>query len=311
MKKSPPLRAIQAFEAFGRLGSVTGAADELGVSPGAISQQIRKAEEALGVLLLERRGRTVTMTSWGRMYHTAVSAGFDRIRDASDLLDRARSESTLTVSCLPSLASKWLAPQLFDWQAHHAGATLRLIGAEPEARFGEDQIDFRISYGAKIRDYDHYAELFTDWVVPACSPTLLERLPLRTPADILERPLLGIEWARDHRSPPTWAEWASSIGQKYRRNAGEVAFSLSSAAIDAAISGRGFVLAQLSMAAEDIAARRLVVPFDLPLRLPDPYFLAWDRSALQKLNGAELRAWIVLVANRQDARYAHLHQRQR
>lgn len=311
MKKSPPLRAIQAFEAFGRLGSVTGAADELGVSPGAISQQIRKAEEALGVLLLERRGRTVTMTSWGRMYHAAVSAGFDRIRDASDLLDRARSESTLTVSCLPSLASKWLAPQLFDWQAHHAGATLRLIGAEPEARFGEDQIDFRISYGAKIRDYDHYAELFTDWVVPACSPTLLERLPLRTPADILERPLLGIEWARDHRSPPTWAEWASSIGQKYRRNAGEVAFSLSSAAIDAAISGRGFVLAQLSMAAEDIAARRLVVPFDLPLRLPDPYFLAWDRSALQKLNGAELRAWIVLVANRQDARYAHLHQRQR
>ncbi|MGF7007575.1 LysR substrate-binding domain-containing protein [Aminobacter sp. BE322] len=311
MKKSPPLRAIQAFEAFGRLGSVTGAADELGVSPGAISQQIRKAEEALGVLLLERRGRTVTMTSWGRMYHTAVSAGFDRIRDASDLLDRARSESTLTVSCLPSLASKWLAPQLFDWQAHHAGATLRLIGAEPEARFGEDQIDFRISYGAKIRDYDHYAELFTDWVVPACSPALLERLPLRTPADILERPLLGIEWARDHRSPPTWAEWASSIGQKYRRNAGEVAFSLSSAAIDAAISGRGFVLAQLSMAAEDIAARRLVVPFDLPLRLPDPYFLAWDRSALQKPNGAELRAWIVRVANRQDARYAHLHQRQR
>lgn len=311
MKKSPPLRAIQAFEAFGRLGSVTGAADELGVSPGAISQQIRKAEEALGVLLLERRGRTVTMTSWGRMYHTAVSAGFDRIRDASDLLDRARSESTLTVSCLPSLASKWLAPQLFDWQAHHAGATLRLIGAEPEARFGEDQIDFRISYGAKIRGYDHYAELFTDWVVPACSPALLERLPLRTPADILERPLLGIEWARDHRSPPTWAEWASSIGQKYRRNAGEVAFSLSSAAIDAAISGRGFVLAQLSMAAEDIAARRLVVPFDLPLRLPDPYFLAWDRSALQKPNGAELRAWIVRVANRQDARYAHLHQRQR
>lgn len=311
MKKSPPLRAIQAFEAFGRLGSVTGAADELGVSPGAISQQIRKAEEALGILLLERRGRTVTMTSWGRMYHAAVSAGFDRIRDAADLLERTRLESTLTVSCLPSLASKWLAPQLFDWQAHHVGATLRLIGAEPEARFGEDQVDFRISYGAKIRDYDHYAELFTDWVVPACSPALLERQPLRTPADILERPLLGIEWARDHRSPPTWAEWASSIGQKYRRNAGEVAFSLSSAAIDAAISGRGFVLAQLSMAAEDIAAGRLVVPFDLPLRLPDPYFLAWDRSALQKPNGAELRAWIVLVANRQDARYAHLHQRQR
>ncbi|WP_312891356.1 LysR family transcriptional regulator [Mesorhizobium silamurunense] len=306
MKNPPPLRSIQAFEAFGRLGSVTGAAEELGVSPGAVSQQIRKAEEALGVQLLERRGRMVTLTSWGRLYHTAVSEGFDRIRGAGELLERARTETALTVSCLPSLASKWLAPQLFDWQAHHLGATVRLIGAEPEARFGEEQLDFRISYGAKKRDYDHYVELFTDWVVPACSPALLERLPLRKPVDILERPLLAIEWAREHRSPPTWSEWAASIGAKYRRTSGEVAFSLSSAAIDAAINGRGFVLAQLSMAGDDISSGRLVVPFNLPLRLPDPYFLAWDRSALQKPHGAELRAWIVSIANRQEAQYSGL-----
>lgn len=303
MKTSPPLRAIQAFEAFGRLGTVTAAADELGVSPGAVSQQIRKAEEALGVSLLERRGRTVTLTSWGRKYHAAVSEGFDRIREAGNILDRARSESALTVSCLPSIASKWLAPQLFDWQVGHVGASVRLIGAESEVRFGEDQVDFRISYGAKMREYDHYAALFTDWVVPACSPSLLQRHTLRRPADILECPLLGIEWSRDHRSPPTWAEWATTIGERYRRTAGEVAFSLSSAAIDAAINGRGFVLAQMSMAGDDIASGRLVVPFDKPLRLPDPYFLAWDRSALQKPHGAELRAWIVAVANRQDAKY--------
>ncbi|WP_315918322.1 LysR substrate-binding domain-containing protein [Mesorhizobium sp. SP-1A] len=309
--KSPPLRAIQAFEAFGRHGSVTGAATELGVSAGAVSQQIRKVEEALGLLLLERRGRTVTLTSWGRMYHAAVSAGFDRIREAGAQLDRARSEGALTISCLPSLASKWLAPQLFDWQVHNAGATVRLIGSEPEARFGEDQVDFRISYGTKIHEYDHYAELFTDWVVPACSPSLLERLPLRSPADILDRPLLGIEWARDHRSPPTWVDWAGSIGEKYRRTVGEVAFSLSSAAIDAAVNGRGFVLAQLSMAGDDIASGRLVVPFNLPLRLPDPYFLAWDRSALQKPHGGELRAWIISVANRQEAQYSELTNRLR
>ncbi|MGF7007865.1 LysR substrate-binding domain-containing protein [Aminobacter sp. BE322] len=300
MTKSPPLRAIQAFEAFGRIGSVTGAAEELGVSAGAVSQQIRKAEEALGAQLLERRGRTVALTSWGRMYHGAVSAGFDRIREAQEMLERARLESTLTISCLPSLASKWLAPQLFDWQAHHAGATVRLIGAEPEPRFGEDQVDFRLSYGTKARDYDHYAELFTDWVVPACSPTLFDRHPLRKPADILALPLLGIEWERDHRSPPTWAEWAASIGVKYSRTAGEVAFSQSSAAIDAAVNGRGYVLAQLSMAGEDIASGRLVVPFNLPMRLPDSYFLAWDRSALQKPLGQELRVWLVSLAKRQE-----------
>lgn len=304
--KSPPLRAIEAFEAFGRHGSVTAAATELGVSPGAVSQQIRKAEEALGVQLLERRGRTVTLTSWGRVYHTAISGIFDRIRNAGELLERARVESALTVSCLPSLASKWLAPQLFDWQAHHVGATVRLIGSEPEARFGDEQVDFRISYGTKSRDYDHYVELFTDWVVPACSPALLARHPLRRPADILERPLLAIEWASDHRSPPTWTEWATSIGWKYDKKSGEVAFSLSSAAIDAAVNGRGFVLAQFSMARDDIASGRLVVPFNLPLRLPAPYFLAWDRSALQKPFGPELRTWIITSANGQESHVREL-----
>lgn len=297
MSKTPSLRAIQAFEAFGRIRSVTGAAEELGVSAGAVSQQIRKAEEALGIPLLERRGRTVALTSWGRMYHAEVSGALARISKAQDMLERARSEGALTISCLPSLASKWLAPQLFDWQAHHAGATVRLIGAEAEPQFGEDQVDFRITYGAKNRDYDHYAELFTDWVVPACSPTLLALHPLRKAADILQRPLLGIEWARDHRSPPTWAEWAGRIGAEYRRTEGELAFSLSSAALDAAVNGRGYVLAQLSMAAEDIASGRLVVPFDLPMPLPDPYFLAWDRSALQKPFATELRAWIISTGN--------------
>ncbi|WP_040693259.1 LysR substrate-binding domain-containing protein [Pseudaminobacter salicylatoxidans] len=301
--KSPPLRAIQAFEAFGRLGSVTGAAEELGVSAGAVSQQIRKAEETLGVQLLERRGRVVTMTSWGRLYHSAISTGFSHIREAQELLERARTESALTISCLPSLASKWLAPQLFDWQARHVGATVRLIGAEEEVRFGEEPFDFRISYGVKNRDYDHFSELFTDWVVPACSPMLLERQPLRRPADILERPLLAIEWARDHRSPPTWAEWAASIGERHRKVAGDVAFSMSSAAIDAAVNGRGFVLAQLSMAGDDIASGRLVVPFNLPLKLPHPYFLAWDRSALQKPFGSELRTWMMSIAAQHGAKY--------
>ncbi|WP_395676218.1 LysR family transcriptional regulator [Inquilinus sp.] len=301
MNRLPPLRAIQAFEAFGRLGSVTGAAEELGVSAGAVSQQIRKAESVLGAPLLERRGRVVTLTSWGRLYHAAVSAGFDRIREAGDLLDRARSDSALTLSCLPSLAGKWLAPRLLDWQARHAGAIVRLIGAEAEVGFGEEQVDFRISYGAKARGYDHYAELFTDWVVPACAPDFLRRHPLKRPAEILGCPLLGIEWARDHRAPPGWAEWAAGIGEAYRPAAGEVAFSLSSAAIDAAINSRGFVLAQLSMAGEDIAAGRLVVPFDVPLRLPDPYFLAWDPSALRKTHGAQLRDWVVSVARQQGS----------
>lgn len=300
MKNALPLRAIQAFEAFGRCGSVTAAAEELGVSVGAVSQQIRKAEDALGLSLLERRGRSVALTSWGRTYHAAVSSGFEQLRDAQHIVERARSESALTISCLPSLASKWLAPQLLDWQIAHAGATVRLIGAEQEPRFDDDQVDFRISYGTKVHEFDHYTELFTDWVVPACAPGLLASHPVKRPSDILDFPLLGIEWARDHQSPPSWAEWARTIGASHRRTSGEVAFSLSSAAIDAAINGRGFVLAQLSMAAEDIASGRLIVPFNERVQLPAAYFLAWDRAALDKPFGPQLRAWIVSISKRLD-----------
>ncbi|MEI9431793.1 LysR substrate-binding domain-containing protein [Mesorhizobium sp. Cs1299R1N3] len=301
MKKPPPLRAIQAFEAFGRRGSVTAAANELGVSVGAVSQQIRKAEDALEARLLERRGRSVALTALGRVYHAAVSLGFDQIREAQDVIERARSADTLTISCLPSLASKWIGPQLLDWQIGHPGATVRLVGAETEPRLGAEQVDFRISYGDKYRDFNHYIELFTDWVVPACSPSLLAKHPVRKPADILDLPLLSIEWARDHRSPPSWAEWAASIGTLYRKASGEVAFSLSSAAIDAATNGRGIVLAQLSMAAEDIASGRLIIPFNQRLRLSQAYFLAWDRAALQKPFGPELRTWIVSISKRMRA----------
>ncbi|MFZ5678051.1 MAG: LysR substrate-binding domain-containing protein [Pseudomonadota bacterium] len=299
--KLPPLRAIHALEVFGRLGSVTKAAEELGVSAGAVSQQIRKAEDSLGMPLLERRGRSVALNSWGRLYHAAISRGFAEILGAQKALERARAESVLTISCLPSLASKWLAPQLVDWQTRHDRAVVRLIGAEDEPRFGTDPVDFRISYGGKAREFEHYADLFTDWVVPACAPALLRRHPVKAPADILKAPLLRIEWDHEHRSPPGWPEWAQAVGVAYTRKKGELAFSLSSAALDAAVNGRGFVLAQLSMAADDILSGRLVVPFNTRIRLPDPYFLAWERTALQKPLGAALRNWIIAAAKKQAA----------
>lgn len=301
VQKLLSMRAIQAFEAFGRLGSATAAAAELGVTVGAISQQLRKAEAEVGVRLVERKGKSIALTTRGRLYHDDVKAAFDTLRRAQAKLERARSETTLTISCLPSLASKWIGAQLFDWQSSHPAATVRLIGNDTEPRFGADDVDFRLSYGDLITRFDHRTELFTDWVVPACSASLLARLRPQTPADILDAPLLGIEWDRAQGLAPSWSDWAAHIGVPRRKAVGEVAFSMSSAAIDAAINGRGFVLAQLSMAAEDIAAGRLVVPFDIRLQLSQPYSLAWDPAALEKPFGTELRSWIQTISRRQKA----------
>jgi LysR family glycine cleavage system transcriptional activator len=299
--KHLPLRAMQAFEAFGRLGSVTAAAEELGVSLGAISQQLRKAEEAAGLRLVERSGRHVTLTARGRTYLEGLTAGFERLHAAQVTLEQAQSENVLTLSCLPSLASKWMASRLFDWQMRHPSASVRLIGEDLEPRLGPDQVDFRLSYGRKAKSYLHHAELFTDWVVPTCAPDFLKRHPIRTPADILQLPLLGIEWSKDQGEAPGWAAWAQMLGLPTRDLAGQMTFSLSSAAIDAAINGRGFVLAQLSMAGEDIAAGRLVVPVEAKMKLQESYFLAWDRAVLEKPLGAELRSWLITLGKQQEA----------
>ena len=301
MQKLPSMRALQAFEAFGRLGSATAAAVELGVTVGAISQQLRKAEAEVGLRLVERRGTAIVLTTRGRSYHDDIKSAFDMLRDAQAKIERLQSEATLTISCLPSLASKWIGAQLFDWQSSHPTATVRLVGENTEPELGTGEVDFRLSYGALITRFDHRTELFTDWVVPACSPALLARLTLQTPADILQAPFLGIEWAREQGQAPNWTDWAALIGMSRRKVLGEVAFSLSSAAIDAAVNGRGFVLAQLSMAAEDIASGRLVVPFDLRLEMAQPYALAWDPAALEKPFGAELRGWIQTISRRQKA----------
>jgi LysR family glycine cleavage system transcriptional activator len=301
LQKLPSMRAIQAFEAFGRLGSATAAAAELGVTVGAVSQQLRKAEAEVGLRLVERKGKSIALTTRGRLYHDDVKVAFDTLRTAQTKIERARSEATLTISCLPSLASKWIGAQLFDWQSAHPTATVRLVGDDTEPRFGADEVDFRLSYGELITRFDHRTELFADWVVPACAPALLARLTLHAPADILEAPLLGIEWKREQGAAPNWGDWAAHIGVSRRKAVGEVAFSMSSAAIDAAINGRGFVLAQLSMAGEDIAAGRLVVPFDMRLQLSQPYSLAWDPAALEKPFGAELHSWIQTISRRQKA----------
>ena len=301
MQKLPSMRAIQAFESFGRLGSVTAAAAELGVTVGAISQQLRKAEAEVELRLMERKGKAIALTTRGRQYHDDVTAAFDALRAAQTKIERLRSEAILTISCLPSLASKWLGAQLFDWQSAHPTTTVRLIGGDTEPQFGDDEVDFRLSYGDLITRFDHRTELFTDWVVPACSPEFYTRLALRRPADILDAPLLGIEWAREQGAAPGWSDWAAHIGMPRRKAVGEVAFSMSSAAIDAAINGRGFVLAQLSMAGDDISAGRLVVPFDIRLKLSQPYSLAWDPAALEKPFGAELRSWIQAISRRQKA----------
>jgi LysR family glycine cleavage system transcriptional activator len=299
--KLPPLRALQSFEAIARTGSVASAALELGVSSGAISQQLRKIEDSLDLRLFDRRGKGIELNSFGRLYVAELTPAFDQLRRAQEKLWRAKTEGRLVLSCLSSVSSRWIGPQLLDWQAAHPMKKIRIIGAETEPELKRDLVDFRITYGHAVRNFEHHMELFTDWVVPVCAPALLQSHRVTVPSDLLNLPLIVIEWDPSYGSAaPDWNEWALSIGVKSRpRTLSDLAYSQSSAAIEAAINGRGVVLAQMSFIAEDLASGRLVAPIDHRLALPQPYFLAWDRTALQKTHGHDFRSWLMAVGKRQ------------
>jgi len=300
METLPPMRAIQAFEAIARCGSVAAAADELGVSPGAISQQLHKIEADLNVRLFYREGRALKLTSWGLAYYPRVRAAFDQLRRAQHALNLARTKRSIVLSTLPSL-SAWLRRHLMSWHEAHTGVSVTLLGTDRESPLQEDGIDFRLCYGSDARKYDRFAELFVDAVVPVCAPELIRRYSVRTEADILAAPLIEIAWETRHPSAPTWADWAWSAGLGARETHSNLAFSQSDAAIDAAVCGGGFVLGPISMIADHVRQGRLMVPIDRRLTMPEPYFLAWDRDTLDRPLAAGFRNALIAAGRQQSA----------
>ncbi|MBY5761492.1 LysR family transcriptional regulator [Rhizobium leguminosarum] len=301
----PTLRAVQAFEAVGRFGNVAAAARDLGVSSGAVSQHIGRLEDEMGVSLFERRGRNLVLTSWGQIYLERVRIGFDHLRAANTVLQRARQKSGIVVSAPPSLAIRWLRPLVSDWQRIAPGLSVRVIGEDDEPVFEEEQVDFRISYGTARHRYAHFTELFVDRVSPVCSPSFLKGHPVTAPADVLKGPLVGIEWENPYQSPPSWSDWATQAGLPRLELQCELSFSLSSAAIDAAIDGAGYVLGQASMVDQDLAKGKLVVASNCWLDLSEPYALAWNRAVLDRPFGREFRDFISQAGRRLRATTSH------
>jgi LysR family glycine cleavage system transcriptional activator len=302
MSTLPPLRALQVFEAVGRCGGVAEAARRLGISAGAVSQQMKLLEDTLGLSLLQKDGKRLRLTTIGRQYHESCAAAFESLRVAHAEIERSKNVRNLSVSTLPSLLSKWLAARVMEWQAQYPELSVYLDGTHTEPSPEGYEIDFRISYGDRVADVENAIELFRDSVVPVCSPQLLRAdAPLTSPADLLAYPLIAVDWLPKFASPPSWRDWfeASKVDCATLQNPRHV-FSLSSVAIQAAIDGHGFVLAQTSMICDDVAADRLIIPFKHGLPLPWPYFLTWKKSAFDQPQCRSFHRWLLTRAKEQQ-----------
>ncbi|MCC0065060.1 MAG: LysR family transcriptional regulator [Defluviimonas sp.] len=295
----PPLRALQAFEAFGRLGSVSSAAQELGVTSGAISQQIKVLEDHLKLKLINKDGRRAALSKEARAYHRLVEEGFDRLRIAQAVVQRAKMGADLKVSGLPTLLLKWLNPLLHDFQSRAEGIPLRLEAThiEPDAEMSADM--FRLTYGSIAQRYPHSRQLFVDECFPVCSPAFLEQHPQAREAEALAKlPLIDIDWGPAYSTVPRWTDWLSKHGVRDPRIKPVAVHSLSSSALEAAAGGQGAVLAQKSFAGFDLELGRLVRLSDDSLPMPEPYFVCWGETTLQQSNARDFLNWVISMARK-------------
>jgi LysR family transcriptional regulator, glycine cleavage system transcriptional activator len=262
----PPLNALRAFEATARHLSFSKAAEELHVTPAALSHQIRGLEDMLGLKLFHRRARAIELTDAGRLIYPGIRTGFESIREAVERLDRNFKDHVLVVSSSPGLTAKWLVPRLYKFLALHPQIETRISASIAYANFTTDDVDIGIRLSSGVHPDLYVEKLSDEWLLPLCSPRLLDgEHPLREPRDIKNFPLIQVDLPG---LVPTWADWMRMAGVDGVDTTRGLRLNVADHALDAASEGMGVVLAYKIVASRDIALGRLVVPFGPEIQLP-------------------------------------------
>jgi LysR family glycine cleavage system transcriptional activator len=289
----PPLGALRAFEATARHMSFTKAAEELHVTPAAISHQVHALEQDFGVRLFDRLSRAIELTPSAQVLLPGLSEAFAGIRGAVARLRGHNDTGTLTVTASPSFAAKWLVLRLHRFQERCAEVDVRISATDEVVDLGKGGFDIAIRYGAGHYPGLDVELLFTNEVFPACSPQLLAAgSPLRTPDDLRRHALIHDQAVERDPLVPTWPMWLKAAGVKDTPATGGLSFNNMHLALDAAIAGHGVVLAYSTIAAADIAAGRLVRLFSLALPDQFAYYIVTGPGALERPKVRAFRNWL-------------------
>ncbi|MGH7005558.1 MAG: transcriptional regulator GcvA [Alphaproteobacteria bacterium] len=292
-KRLPPLNSLRAFVAAARHLSLAKAADELNVTPGAVSQQIKQLEDHLGCALFRRTNRQLLLTDEGQACLPGLIESFERMHEALNAISRVGPEGRLTVSVAPSLASKWLVPRLDRFAARHPEIDVLVSAAMHLADFETEGIDCAIRYGAGRYPGLVVEKLMAESVVPVCSPLLLkDKKALRLPGDLKNFTLLHDDSPDQDPSCPDWRMWLRAAGVEQMDARRGLRFNQSSLVLEAAVAGRGVALAKARLAADDIRAGRVVALFDLKQPIQFAYYFVAPaaKSALKRVQA--FRKWL-------------------
>lgn len=281
----------------GRHLNFTRAADELALTPAAVSYQIKEIEDQLGIQLFVRSSRSIRLTDAGVILHDAAVEALDQLNRAMTRIRRlSRGMAQLKVSVDPQVATKWLMGRVDQFRKLHPTIELRFDVAYELRDFELDDIDVAIRFGAGKYSGLAADRLFENVVVPVCSPRLLRSdRPLKEPRDLLQHTLAHIEWSRPGVTWPNWRIWMAAAGIADFDDSRTIVFGRSSDAIQAALSGEAVALADFAMVANDLSEGRLVRPFELSIRVPSEfaYFLVYPLETANDPRIAAFREWIL------------------
>src|SRR5690349_23491531 len=291
----PPLKALRAFESAARTGSYVAAAEELRVSPAAVSQQVRNLEEFLGKQLFMRFNNRVLLTDAGQAIFAGASDALQSISVLTEQVTSGGTRSRLVISVITSIAERWLEPRLAAFALKDKAPRIELRVEGDPVDFARHNIDLRICYGTNVYPEMSTIRLFQDEVLPLCSPGYLERnqdARTRGMDGVPDEDLIHTSWGPSFVSHPTWHAWFARCGIDRPNDTKGHQIGMSGLALDLARDGLGVALGQKMMAAGDLAAGRLVSLSDIAIELGHPYCLVYPRSKARKLGLQALIDWL-------------------
>lgn len=291
-RRLPPMNTLPDFEAAARHLSFTKAADELHVTHGAVSRQVKSLEDYLGVQLFRRLNRALRLTDQGQAYARSVRELLDGLAEETRRLRAPADAHGITVSTTYSFTSGWLVPRLARFRALHPGIDVRMQANDYVVDFARDAVDLAIRYGR-----GHYPglaaeRLMGDDYVPVSSPGLLAaKHPLKQPADLRNHVLL-----HEENNEVDWRMWLAAAGVEGVDASRGPIYSHSIMAVQAAIRGEGVALGRSSLIEDELASGQLVRLFDLKLKADLAYYIVYPPRAIERPMVQAFRDWLLTEA---------------
>ncbi|WP_424986685.1 LysR family transcriptional regulator [Microbulbifer sp. S227A] len=291
----PSLSSLRALEALDRLGSATAVADELSLTQSAISRQLQTLEQQMGLKMIVRDGRRLTLTPGARKYAGEVRLALDQIAQASLRLRIAPDGGTLNLAILPTFGMRWLVPRLPDFARLHPQVTVNMNTRLQHFNFAREGFDAAIHFGqADWPDTGHML-LRHEQLLPVCAPSLVPDDRILAPRDLLQMPLLHIE-----TRPDAWADWFHAQGVTLTKPVTGTLYDQFSTITQAAQHGLGVALMPDYLVEQDLALGNLVALHDRPTEAHGAYYLVWPLDKAGDTALLRFREWLASQVEPED-----------